>query len=78
MFLTLPSEEVPATCPVAMVILSGWTARLEIVKQVEREIESKLEIEREILFFHYYTNITPKTQCQDLCWIVTMTHHESS
>lgn len=27
-FLTLPSDEVPATCPVAMVILSGWTARL--------------------------------------------------
>lgn len=26
--LTFPSEEVPATCPVAMVILSGWTARL--------------------------------------------------
>lgn len=27
--LTLPSKEVPATCPVAMVILSGWTARLQ-------------------------------------------------
>lgn len=27
--LTLPSEEVPATCPVAMVILSGWTAKLQ-------------------------------------------------
>lgn len=30
--LTLPSEVVPATCPVAMVILSGWTARLQGVR----------------------------------------------
>lgn len=27
--LTFPSFDVPATCPVAIVILSGWTARLE-------------------------------------------------
>lgn len=32
----MPSEEVPATCPVAMVILSGWTARL-----VNRETETQ-------------------------------------
>lgn len=27
--LTLPSLDVPATCPVAMVTMSGWMARLQ-------------------------------------------------
>lgn len=28
LFVTFPSLVVPATCPVAMVTISGWTARL--------------------------------------------------
>lgn len=33
--LTFPSEEVPATCPVAMVILSGWTAKLMKTRRID-------------------------------------------
>lgn len=33
---TLPSFVVPATCPVAMVTISGWTARLRVKEQRKR------------------------------------------